>query len=176
MNASQRLADVKKLRDDVCHGFLKLILVPGWQNALYNMATQEVTNNGRFRDAYSETYTKMRAKGASNYTVDDMDVSIMRTVASFWNSRSNSGTNFSPMKQNTLDALKNVKEDRNIGGHSSSNEDEEELYLQGLLSLINLQQFIKAVDNKRIDFDFFSGSLCPSLDFKVYGINHIFPR
>ncbi len=150
MDARQRMADVKQLRNDVCHDLFNLIIKPGWQNDLYRVAIFQVTNNGQFKDAYSDVYAKLRQLDVNNlaneYKVEDMDISLMRTIASFWNNKNNRGTNYAPMKSNTLDMLKSVKEDRNDDGHSSGNEDEEELYLQGLLSLVILRQLIRAVD------------------------------
>lgn len=155
MNARQRMADVKQLRNDVFHGFLNMIIKPGWQQALYDIANQAMNDErGIFRDAYANAYSKMREIGVANYTVEHMDVSLIRTITSYWNSRSYRDVNFNyaPMKSQTLDALKNVKEDRNdYDGHSSGNEDEEELYLQGLLSLVNLQQLVKTIDRKELN-------------------------
>lgn len=155
MDAKQRMADVKQLRNDVCHDFFNLIVQQGWQNDLYQVAFRQVTNNGPFKDAYSNAYAQMRQLDVNNlvneYKVEDMDVSLMRTIASYWNSKNNCSINYAPMKPNTLDTLRSVKEDRNDGdAHSSGNEDEEELYLQGLLSLVILRQFIKAVDKNEM--------------------------
>ncbi len=152
MDARQRVADVKQLRNDICHGFLNMIIKPGWQYALYNTANQAMNDErSAFRDAYADAYSKMREIEIDKYTVEDMDVSLIRTIASYWNSRNYRGYNYAPMNACTLDALKNVKEDRNDDGHSSGNEDEEEIYLQGLLSLVNLRQLVKTIDRKEIN-------------------------
>lgn len=150
MNVDQRLADVKQLKSDVCHDFFNMIIRDGWQDALYQVASRQVTTKGRFMNAYSDVYSKMRERDINNlaneYKVEDMDISLMRTIADFWNGSNYKGTNYAPMMDSTFNALTSIKDDRNDEGHFSGNEETEEKYLQGLLSLVILRQFIKRVD------------------------------
>lgn len=59
MNVRNRMADVVKLRCNVCQEFLKLIICDGWQLVVYNKAKDEVTKNGKFKDKYIPIYEKM---------------------------------------------------------------------------------------------------------------------
>ena len=53
----------------------------------------------------------------------------------------------------TREALTKLRDDRNLTNHSNENEDAEELYLRGLLSLCNLKNFVKAVDKNEVRID-----------------------
>ena len=46
----------------------------------------------------------------------------------------------------TRDTLFEINADRNVANHSSENEEDDELYLRGLLALCNLKNFVRTVD------------------------------
>lgn len=82
----------------------------------------------------------MRDGGVDNYSVDDMDVSLITELvkAKF--------KGMDEVQKITKMALIQLKDDRNLKDHSNENEEPDELYLRGLLALCNLRLFIRTVD------------------------------
>lgn len=151
MDVRNRMADVTALRCKMCQGFLKLILKDGWQNELYQKAEKEIKGQTRFKDKYIPVYENMRDKGIENFYVDDMDITIINELVNAGNAGS-----FSAIKRcqkPTQTALKSLTSDRNLSNHLNENEDPEELYLHGLISLINLRDFVRTVDKTETDID-----------------------
>ena len=153
MDARNRMADVVKLRCNACQDFLKLIISDNWQQFVYNKAQREIQDNGRYKEEYLSAYEKMREIGIDNYSVNDMDVTFISEII-------HGCRNIAPTAEGTRKRLEQLIEDRNFKGHSSENDEDEELYLQGLLALCNLRSFVKTVDKfetniadeKRIEF------------------------
>ena len=88
----------------------------------------------------------MRDIGIENYSIDEMDVTFITQVVCFC-------LNIVSVQKQTKDALTKLRADRNIINHLNENEEDEELYLRGLLSLCNLRSFVKAVDKYEINID-----------------------
>lgn len=138
MDIRNRTNDVIALRCHVCQDFLKLVLVPDWKSKLYQKAKYAVENNSH-RDNYIEAYNKMRDMSLNVYSVDYMDVSFISVIVRFCG-------NIAPTQKSTQEALRKLAEDRNTTNHASENEPTEELYLRGLLSVVDIISFIKTVD------------------------------
>lgn len=85
----------------------------------------------------------MRDLGVQNYKVSDMDVSFIVQVIRFCRG-------VVSVKGSTKDAVIRLKDDRNLMNHSNGNEEDEELYLRGLLALCDLRNFIRTVDKVEI--------------------------
>ena len=79
MEVRNRMADVVKLRCNACQDFLKMVIQPNWQAELYAIAKNAIDSN-KFADNYIAAYEKMRDVGIENYSVDDMDVSILSLI------------------------------------------------------------------------------------------------
>lgn len=146
MDVRNRMADVVKLRCNACQDFLKLVIRPNWQQNLYNKAEKEVTNNTKYKDKYIAVYEKMRDIGIKNYSVDDMDVTLISELVY-------GCSDIAPTEKETKKAITQLKADRNLADHSNENEDPEELYLRGLLALCNLRDFIRIVDKTETSID-----------------------
>lgn len=138
MNVRNRMADVAKLRCNVCQDFLEMVITPGWQQKLYNKAKDAVENK-KYADNYIAAYEKMRNYGIDKYKIVDMDVSIIIQIVRFCKE-------IVTVKSLTKDAIIKLKEDRNENDHSTHNEKDEELYLRGLLALCDIRDFIRTVD------------------------------
>lgn len=138
MEIRNRMSNVVKLRCNACQDFLKMVIQPGWQQKLYDIAKDAIERN-RYADNYRPAFEKMRDIGVENYSIDDMDVSFITQVVCFC-------TSIVSVQKQTRDALTKLRDDRNLTNHSNENEDDEELYLRGLLALCNLKSFIKTVD------------------------------
>lgn len=154
MNIRNRMADVEKLRCNICQDFLKLIIQPGWQQVLYDKAKKEVDTNSKFKDKYIAAYRKMRDIGIDHYSIDNMDVTFISEILS-WGC-----TSVACAQAQTRNALKQLREDRNLNGHSSENEKAKDLYSRAFLALNNLSKFVTTVDEyetviddaKRLDY------------------------
>lgn len=119
-----------------------MIIRPGWQQMLYDFAEDAVVNNRSYKEKYITAYEKMRDIGVNNYQIEDMDVTIISTIITF----SNRIHNIARTEDATRNAMNQLRMDRNLSGHTNGNEDPEELYLQGLLDLVNLRNFVRTVD------------------------------
>ena len=144
MDVRNRMADVIKLRCNVCQDFLKLIIDDNWQQFIYEKAEKEIDSNGRYKDKYISAYEKMREIGIDNYSIDNMDVTFISEIV-------HGCKEIAPTDDRTRKNIEQLVEDRNLINHSNENEEPEELYLQGLLALCNLKNFIKAVDKFEIN-------------------------
>lgn len=138
MDIRNRTNDVVALRCHVCQDFLRLVLVPDWKDKLYQKAKYAVDNNSH-RDNYIEAYNKMRDMGLDAYGVECMDVSFIAVILQFCG-------NIAPTQTKTREAFKRLATDRNTTNHASENEPTEELYLRGLLSVVDIISFIRTVD------------------------------
>ncbi len=145
MEMRNRMPDVAKLRCNACQEFLKMVIKPNWQQRLYDIAKEAIEHN-RYADNYRPAYEKMRDIGIENYSIDEMDVTFITQVVCFCSS-------IVSVQKQTKDALTKLRDDRNLTNHSNENEEDEELYLRGLLSLCNLRSFVKAVDKFEINID-----------------------
>lgn len=144
MDVRNRMADVIKLRCNVCQDFLKLIIDDNWQQFIYEKAEKEIDSNGRYKDKYISAYEKMREIGIDNYSIDNMDVTFISEIV-------HGCKEIAHTDDRTRKNIEQLVEDRNLINHSNENEEPEELYLQGLLALCNLKNFIKAVDKFEIN-------------------------
>lgn len=145
MEIRNRMSDVVKLRCNACQDFLKMAIKPGWQKEIYDIAKDAIEHN-KYADNYRPAYEKMRDIGIDNYSVDNMDVTFITQVVCFCPS-------VVTVHKQTREALTKLRDDRNLTNHLNENEDAEELYLRGLLSLCNLKNFVKAVDKNEVRID-----------------------
>lgn len=139
MDVRNRMADVVKLRCNVCQDFLKLVVVDDWKDRLYTRAEQQVKNNLRYKDNYKPIYNKMRDMGKDQYSIDEMDVTAISMIIQYC-------PDVTTACGSTKDAVRQLTLDRNVTFHSSENEPDDELYLRGILSLYNLRTFVSSVD------------------------------
>lgn len=139
MDIRNRMNDVTALRCHVCQDFLRLVLVPGWKDKLYQKAKHAVENNSH-RENYIEPYNKMRSMSSEAYNVDCMDVSFITVIVLFC-------SDIAPVEKSVRDAIKKLSGDRNTAGHSSENESTEELYCRALLAISDIISFIQTVDH-----------------------------
>ena len=145
MDARNRMEDVRKLRCNACQDFLRMILKEGWQQKLYDKAYYAVTNNTVYKKNYIAVYEEMRnsVHGIDNYSVDKMDVTIITELI-----LSNRFKGIEPVADETRDAMRKLRDNRNIKDHSNENEEPKVLYLRGLIALCNLRDFVRTVDKK----------------------------
>ena len=142
MKIRNRMPDVQEIRDHACQDFIKFFLCDNWQQELFTL-TKKAIKNQRQKIRYIATYEKMCDIGIENYNANDMDMTIIYAIVDA--SRFNIFHSMKKMDKSTYKALKSLKDDRNVNGHTTSNEEDDELYLRGLLALCNLKNFIRTV-------------------------------
>ena len=140
MDIRNRMADVIKMRSNVCQDFLCLVIKPNWKNNLYDIAKSNVSIPS-LRSKYINAYEKMRDYGIDAFKISDMDVTFITMLVNYCE-------NIVEVSNNTKQALHVVNKDRNISSHSNDNEKEEELYLRALIALLNLKDFVRVVDEE----------------------------
>ncbi len=139
MDIRNRMADVVKLRSNVCQEYLRMVIIDDWKEKLYKKAKKEVEENGNYIGSYIEVYGKMREMGMDSYSIEDMDVTVISMIVRFLG-------DIAPACRETKKAMANLKDDRNETQHSNENEKKEELYLRALVSLCDLRNFVRTVD------------------------------
>ena len=148
LDIRHRWEELDTLRQNVCQDFLRMLLKAGWQKELYKTAEYEVTINKKYKDRYQAVYDKMRdsKKAVDDYSIDDMDITLITGLV-------NARFMGVSVSKETKYALKKIKTDRNTKDHSGGNEKPEKLYLQALLDLCNIRDFVRAVDNNETGID-----------------------
>ena len=141
MDIKNRLSDINDLRSKVGQDFLKMVIADDWRALLYKKADEKV-QAGEQLDKYGTIYSKMSEVGVENYSVDDMDITIINEIIQF-------RTEILKVKaklrtKNDMQIIANDK--NNLASHLSYNEPSEELYRQGLIALGNLKNFIATVN------------------------------
>lgn len=144
MDVRNRMADISKLRCNICQDFLRMIARPNWQQRLYDKAKYAIESGAGYKDKYIPAYEKMRDIGVEQYSIDDMDVTLIAEVLH------NLRDVFSATDKIRY-SITGIKADRNVKGHSNENEDPEELYLQGLLDLVNLRKLVVDIDKFEVN-------------------------
>ena len=146
MEIRNRLENVEKLCCNACQDFVRLVLKPNWQKKLYLKAKEAVEHNHEYSENYVSAYEKMRQIGEMNYKVEYMDISLLSAVIIYCK-------DIATTKNKTREAMKLVRIDRNLKAHSNTNEDDEELYQRGIVTLANLRHFVETIDQCEIEID-----------------------
>ncbi len=139
MRVRNRMADVVKLRCNIFQNYMKMVLPEDWRQKLYRKAETHVENKTKYRIAYLAIYSKMREIGIERYRVEDMDVSAMSMISIYC-------PEIVKVELPVQDAIRRLTDERNDKDHSGENEDEEELYLLGLMWLYDLRFFVRTVN------------------------------
>lgn len=147
MNIENRMHDVVKLRCKACQDFIKMVLKDNWKQMLYDVAKEADDTNASYKAAYSVAYEQMRDYGVESYQVENMDVTLIAAVIIY------KFRGIKEVKKETREAMREVRNDRNLTNHSGENEDTDELYLRGLLSLCNLKSFVRTIDKFEKEID-----------------------
>ncbi|MBE6742519.1 MAG: hypothetical protein E7570_09515 [Ruminococcaceae bacterium] len=149
MDVNNRIADVIKLRSNICQKFLHLKLDNNvqWKSVVYEKVRIKIENKTPYYTSnYSCLYEKIRDIGIDDYSIEDMDVSLISHLIEDFNG-------LLKVENQTKKAFKQLVDDRNLTNHSSGNEEEEEQYLIGLLSLIRLKEFVRIVDKYELSIN-----------------------
>ena len=140
MDIKNRMSDVNDLRNKVCQDFLKMVTADDWRGLLYKISDEKVQTDEQV-DKYGSIYSKMSEIGVENYSVDDMDITIINEIIQYRNEILKV-----KLKGRTKSAMQAIANDKNnFASHLTYNEPPEELYRQGLIALGNLKNLITTV-------------------------------
>lgn len=147
MELYNRIQDVEKIECNAAQDFMRMLVSPGWQNRLYYVAEDAKKFNKPFKDKYINAYEAMRNNGIQNYSIENMDLTLISSIISY-------GFKFRPeistVTEETKNALSVLRNNKNSVSHSGHNETQEEIYLQSIIFLYHLKQFVRAVDEFEI--------------------------
>lgn len=139
MNIQNRSADVKKLCTNALQDFLKLVIKADWKNDFYNICNKNCPK-GKYCSNYSGAYEKILEDGLEKYDIRQMDITLICVLLEF-------NTNLLNYKldDNTLEIVRFLRESRNFESHLSTNEEDEELYMEALIYLYKMKMFLKSI-------------------------------
>ena len=136
------IGDINKLRCNACQDFLKMIVLPNWQENLFKAVKTKIDNK-EYAEKYKDAYCRMRDIGYENYTIDEMDISFIAQILIYLPNCDI----VSALDSRTIYAFRKIKDDRNAVDHSCENEDTEELYIRAISEIRCIQDFVRTVDD-----------------------------
>lgn len=139
MNIRNRQPDVKKLCTNALQDFLKIVIKSDWKNDFFQICEKNCP--GDYDDIYLEAYETILRHGLENYEITQMDITLIYAILKY-----NKNLLIYKPSTITVESLKFLKGSRNVDSHSSTNEEDEELYLEALIYLCKLQTFVKNVN------------------------------
>lgn len=146
MDAREREGKVKDLRTEICQEFIRMFLLPGWQKSLFATSKDHVEKKSRYYTLYKPLYIKMCEIGEENFTVEDLDVTAISNIVGHFPGSLR-------IDKDTKKNLSFIQDDRNLLGHSTGKESDEEIYLRCLLGLITLRKFVISVVDIETEID-----------------------
>lgn len=132
MNIENRMNDVVKLRANICQNLAKMFFPCDWREKLVKTINDSLGTKNEHK--YKEAYNDIQNIGLENYTIEEMDVTLINYL--FQNA------NFCITSSKFRRMMRIVTNDRNSISHCSSNESPKELYINAIISLNNLKNLI----------------------------------
>lgn len=147
MKIKNRLADVDELITIIIQEYLNFIVYDDWKIILIDYMKKVITERSYFFK-YAEEYNKIIEKGENSYSIKNMDITFMYEIIKSKEIQLNRR-----IEDKLFRYLGTVVDDRNEYKHINYNEDEEELYLMGLLHLCHVRRFLKRllINEQNID-------------------------
>ena len=139
MNIRNRQPDIKKICTNALQDFLKIVIKSDWKNDFFQICEKNCP--GDYDDIYLEAYETILRHGLENYEITQMDITLIYAILKY-----NKNLLIYKPSTITVESLKFLKGSRNVDSHSSTNEEDEELYLEALIYLCKLQTFVKSVN------------------------------
>lgn len=146
MSIQERLASVSNLQNSVLQRYFYLeieylFLGREWKTALHREI--EAGGQGQYSTKFSGAWLKLRDKGIENYSVEDMDVTILLALL-------RNGGEFDRNRSSRVRfEFDNIGSDRNNIKHLSGNESELELQILASAALTTLQRFAQAAQEDK---------------------------
>lgn len=148
MKIRNRIADIKALQAHILQDYLIMALEVNFlDNTWKPIFRDEVQKSvkSQFRQSYVGAWDKMQLKGLDDYSIDDMDTTIITAILKGPQYGAFGCCKFNKINQ-YLDYL---QDDRNIEAHTTGNENDSELLQWAYGSLHNISRFISAVANAK---------------------------
>ena len=150
-------SEIKELIQNALQVFLNLVVKDKWQERLYEKAKNAVINNKR-RAKYKKVYNILDSMDdKSQFTTKDMDTSLIVEVTYYDDLgnkvKKHKKDKFVEIAPNTQIAIYNLSKSRNDISHITGNESLQELYVNGLVALHNLNDFLETVDCYELSID-----------------------
>ena len=149
MKIRNRIADIKTLQVHILQDYFSMALAANfidhqWK-PIFRNEVQKSVKNPQFSRSYIGAWEKMQLKGMDNYSIDDMDTTIITTIL-----KAPKEGLFGCCKFNKINQyLDHLQDDRNIDAHTTGNETDSELLQWAYGSLHNISRFICAVANAK---------------------------
>jgi hypothetical protein len=142
MKIRNRLADIKVLQTHILQDYFKMELTVSfkgdeWKTEFHKRV--QVGVNSQYSRSYMGAWDKIQIKGIDNYSVDDMDTTIIITILK------GRDTFESCSSKKINQSLDNLQDDRNIDAHTTANEPDSELLQWAYGSLHNISKFVADV-------------------------------
>lgn len=148
MKIRNRIADIKILQAHILQDYFRMALVASFIDDAWKPIFQcevEKSVNSQYSRSYIGAWEKMQLKGLDDYSIADMDTTIITAILKGPFDGSFGCCKFKKINQ----YLEYLQEDRNIDAHTTGNETDSEL-LQWLYgSLHNISRFISAVSSAK---------------------------
>lgn len=146
MKIKNRIADIKTLQAHILQDYFSLALAANfiddtWKPIFRNEVQKRVDST--YSRSYVGAWDKMQLKGIDNYSIADMDTTIITAILKLYKDSSFICCRFNKINQ-YLDYL---QDDRNIDAHATGNETDSELLQWAYGSLHDISRFISAVAN-----------------------------
>lgn len=141
MPIRNRIADVKELRRGICQAYIKMLLIENWKESLFGIAKYVIESNDNHKSNYVGAYNEMRDKGVNSYTIEDMDVSLIRAIVMDHPEIVKKAKNNKDRKEE----IRKIAKDRGVDAHIGKKTDEE-LYMLAFQWLADLKMFVTWID------------------------------
>lgn len=143
MQIRNRIADIKMVQAHILQDFFRMGLACNSSGDEWKTYFQEEVKagaNSQYPRSYGGAWDKIQIKGIDNYSVDDMDTTIIIAILK------NRG-HFDCYKfRKIYQSLDNLQDDRNIDAHATGNETDSEILQWAYGSLHNIRKFVTDVD------------------------------
>lgn len=148
MKIRNRIADIKTLQAHILQDYLSMALAANFSDNTWKPIFRDEVQksvNSQFSRSYVGAWDKMQLKGLDDYSVDDMDTTIITAIL-----KGPKDGPFGCCKFNKINQyLDYLQDDRNIEAHTTGNETDSELLQWAYGSLHNIGRFISAVANAK---------------------------
>ena len=143
MQIRNRIADIKMMQAHILQDFFRMELAFNFSGDKWKTYFQKEVEAG-VTSPYSRSYVgawdKIQIKGLDNYSVDDMDTTIIIAILKGWG-------HFKCCKFDKINqSLDNFQDDRNIDAHATGNETDSELLQWAYGTFHNISKFVSDVD------------------------------
>ncbi len=146
MKIRNRIAEIKTLQAHILQDYFRMALAANfydddWKSKFHDEVKECVKSH--YSRSYEGAWNKMQLIGMDNYSIEDMDTTIITAILKGHKDSPFDNCRFDKINQ----FLDNLQADRNINAHTTGNETDSELLQWAYGSLHNISRFVSAVAN-----------------------------